>query len=114
MRQSWFRTVYCILALACVFAAGCRREDVRTCVVSMPDLTEADKPKVEAAFRLKTGGVCDGVRTDNLVYDYVGKTLTVTYDSMKIAQTNIRMLLEEKGLRVVYPTNATGVAGYVP
>lgn len=102
----------CAMALA--LFAGCRREDVRACVVSLPDLTEADKPKVEAAFRTKTGMVYDGIQMENLAYDYVGKTLTVTYDSMKIAQTNIRMLLEAKGFRVVYPTNTTGVAGYVP
>lgn len=36
------------------------------------------------------------------------------YDSMKIAHTNIRMLLQEAGLEVVFPkNNKSGVAGYL-
>ena len=41
------------------------------------------------------------------------KTLTMRYDSMKIAQTNIRMLIESKGVEVHFPSNTTGVAGYL-
>ena len=35
------------------------------------------------------------------------------YDSMKIAKTNIRMLIESAGVEVLFPSNATGVAGYI-
>jgi hypothetical protein len=36
------------------------------------------------------------------------------YDSMKIAKTNIRMLIEAAGVEVHFPSNnASGVAGYL-
>ncbi len=34
------------------------------------------------------------------------------YDSMTVAQTNIRMAIESKGIKVVFPENTTGRAGY--
>jgi Fe-S cluster biosynthesis and repair protein YggX len=38
---------------------------------------------------------------------------TTAYDSMKIAKTNIRMLIESAGVEVLFPSNTTGVAGYI-
>ncbi len=102
-----------IVALATL--AGCRREDIREFTVEMPSLTEAGKQKVVDAFTIRSPGrpprVYEGIFTDSFKFDFDKKTLTMKYDSMKIAQTNIRMLIESKGLKVVYPENTTGRAG---
>ena len=97
--------------------SGCRREDIREFTVEMPSLTEADKSKVVDAFTIRSPGrpprVYEGIFTDSFKFDFEKKTLTMKYDSMKIAQTNIRMLIQGKGVEVVFPTNTTGVAGYL-
>ena len=99
------------------FLAGCRREDIREFTVEMPSLTEADKSKVVDAFTIRSPGrpprVYEGILSDSFKFDFDKKTLTLKYDSMKIAQTNIRMLIQGKGVEVVFPTNTTGVAGYL-
>ena len=38
--------------------------------------------------------------------------LQLKYDSMTVAQTNIRMAIESNGIHVVFPENTTGRAGY--
>ena len=97
--------------------SGCRREDIREFTVEMPSLTEADKSKVVDAFTIRSPGrpprVYEGILSDSFKFDFDKKTLTLKYDSMKIAQTNIRMLIQGKGVEVVFPTNTTGVAGYL-
>ena len=106
-----------IAIAAAATMSGCRREDVREFTVEMPSLTEADKSKVVDAFTIRSPGrpphVYEGIFTDSFKFDFGKKTLTMRYDSMKIAQTNIRMLIESKGVEVVFPTNTTGVAGYL-
>ena len=109
-----------VLLTALAFAAvlsGCRREDVREFTVEIPGLTQENKQKVVDAFTLRKPGqtprVYDGIRPDTFVFDFDKKTLTMKYDSMKIAMTNIRMLIESAGVEVLFPSNATGVAGYI-
>jgi hypothetical protein len=104
-----------IVALAAL--SGCRREDIREFTIEMPSLTEADKSKVVDAFTIRSQGrpprVYEGIFIESFKFDFDKKTLTMKYDSMKIAQTNIRMLIQGKGVDVVFPTNTTGVAGYL-
>ena len=104
-----------IVALAAL--SGCRREDIREFTIEMPSLTEADKSKVVDAFTIRSQGrpprVYEGIFIESFKFDFDKKTLTMKYDSMKIAQTNIRMLIQSKGVDVVFPTNTTGVAGYL-
>ncbi|MBO4709545.1 MAG: hypothetical protein J5727_07190 [Kiritimatiellae bacterium] len=104
-----------IVALATL--CGCRREDIREFTVQLPSLTEADRQKVVEAFTIRSPGrpphTYEGVFTDSFKFDFDAKTLTMKYDSMKIAQTNIRMLIQSKGVEVLFPSNTTGVAGYL-
>ena len=86
---------------------GCRREDVREMTVSIPGLAESNKVTVVAVLA-KYGGV----QKDSFVWDMKAKTLTLRYDSMQIAQSNIRYAIAEKGIDTVIPTNTTGRAGY--
>ena len=107
-----------LIAIAAVATlSGCRREDIREFTVDMPSLTEADKQKVVDAFTIRSPDrpprVYDGIFTDSFKFDFEKKTLTMRYDSMKIAQTNIRMLIESNGVEVLFPSNTTGVAGYL-
>ena len=109
MRKSVFATT-CLFAnalLICV-VAGCRRSDVREFTVKLPGLTEANKAQVVEAL-----AKYDGVRKDSYVFDFENKTLTLRYDSMKVARENVRQAIEAKGVEVVYPEVRGGYAGYL-
>ena len=96
-----------ILAALALALAGCRREDVREMTVTMQSLTAADKAKVvEALARFA------GVKKDSYRWDEGAKTLTLRYDSMQVAQANIRYAIDEKGVKVVFPKKADNRAGY--
>ena len=86
---------------------GCRREDVREMTVSMPGLTEANKAKVVEAL-----AKYNGVQKDSYVWDMNAKTLTLRYDSMQIAQANIRYAIDEKGVKVAFPEKTDNRAGH--
>ena len=115
------RAIGVVLLTALAFAAalsGCRREDVREFTVDIPGLTQENKQKVVDAFTVRKPGqpprVYEGIRPDTFSFDFEKKTLTMKYDSMKIAKTNIRMLIEAAGVEVHFPSNnASGVAGYL-
>jgi hypothetical protein len=109
-----------IIAVAAMAAAlsGCRREDVREFTVEIPGLTQENRQKVVDAFTVRKPGqpphVYEGIRPDTFSFDFGKRTLTMKYDSMKIAKTNIRMLIEAAGVEVHFPSNnASGVAGYL-
>lgn len=95
------------VALAVLGFAGCRRTDVREVVVVIPGLTESNKSVVVQAL-----AKYQGIQKDSYVWDMDKKSLKLKYDSMLIAQTNIRMAIAEKGIDVVFPENTTGRAGY--
>ncbi len=87
---------------------GCRREDWRTCTIQMPALVQTDKPKVEAALSLY-----GGIQKSSYQWDFDKRTLTLVYDSMQIAQTNIRRAIEAVGVPVTDPQKS-GPAGFLP
>ena len=95
------------LSLFVLLSPGCRREDVREMTVAMPSLTEADKPKVEAALSRY-----NGVRKDSYRWDMAAKTLTMSYDSMQVAQANVRYAIDEKGVKVAFPEKTDDRAGH--
>ena len=92
-----------LLAAAC----GCRREDIRSVTVEMRGLSERDVPAV-----VKELGRYNGVKKNSLSWDIPAGKLTLKYDSMQIAQTNIRMAIENAGVRVVYPEKKDRKAGH--
>ncbi len=96
-----------LTSLILAFLGGCRREDIREFSVDLPKLTIADQSKVVAAL-----APYGGVDKTSYRWDMKKKTLTLKYDSMQIARTNIRMAIESAGVEVIYPTNTTGRAGY--
>ena len=90
-----------------ILLSGCRREDVREMTVSMPGLREADKAKVVEAL-----AKYNGIQKDSYVWDMSAKTLTLRYDSMQIAQANIRYAIDEKGVKVAFPEKTDTRAGH--
>ena len=102
-RLAFFAFHFSLLLLFC----GCRREDVREMTVSMPALIEGDKAKVVEALQKY-----NGIRKDSYVWDMNAKTLTLRYDSMQIAQANIRYAIDEKGVKVAFPEKADDRAGH--
>lgn len=107
MKTTTIAALMSILALA-----GCRREDIREFTVEIPGLTRGNQAKVEAALRLKDGRPFDGLMPETYAFDFEKKTLTMKYDSMKTAHTNIRMLIADAGVEVAFPSNVTGRAGH--
>ena len=96
-----------LVALSLAFLSGCRRTDVREMTVEMPGLVEADKAKVVAALAKYAG-----VEKDSFRWDMAAKTLTLRYDSMQVAQANIRYAIDEKGVKVAFPEKTDNRAGH--
>jgi len=96
-----------IALTALTLLPGCRRADVREMTVLMPSLTEADKPKVVAALAR-----FNGVEKGSFRWDLSAKTLTLRYDSMQVAQANVRYAIDESGVPVAFPEKADGRAGH--
>jgi len=101
------KTFLLYAALTLMFLPGCRRTDVREMTVSMPGLAEADKAKVVAALSKYAG-----VEKDSYRWDMEARTLTLRYDSMQIAQANIRYAIDEKGVKVAFPEKKDDRAGH--
>lgn len=75
--------------------------------VEMPDLTSADEATV-----VRVLSKYEGVRMSSLFWDESAKMLTLSYDSMKIAQANVRYAIDEKGIRVKFPEKTDEHAGH--
>ena len=96
-----------LLAVSLFLVTGCRRTDVREMTVSMPGLVESDKAKVVEALS-RYGGIEKG----SYKWDMEARTLTLRYDSMQVAQANIRYAIDEKGIKVAFPEKADDRAGH--
>lgn len=107
MNQTIFHASSLLLLTFSFLFCGCRREDIREMTVTMPSLTEAQKATVVAALAKYSG-----VRKDSYVWDMQAKTLTLKYDSMQIAQANIRYAIDEKGVKVAFPEKTDDRAGH--
>ncbi|MBO7683733.1 MAG: hypothetical protein J6T51_03305 [Kiritimatiellae bacterium] len=94
-------------AIVLLAAPGCRREDIREMTVAIPGLAESNKAAIVAAL-----AKYNGVVKDSYQWDLEAGTLRLRYDSMQVAQANIRYAIDEKGIAVSFPSNSTGRAGY--
>ncbi len=94
------KKTFLLIALSALFVLlnGCRREDFREHTFEIPGMTSENIDTIKNAIY-----VYGGVVKDSLEFNLDNKTLKVRFDSMKIAQTNIRMAIEEKGIKVTYP-----------
>ncbi len=91
------RIALAVLVLAAGWAAvlcGCRTSDIRTVTISVPDL------KNEACQKLiaNTFATTDGIFAESVAFDLGKRTVTVRYDSMKLAIKNIEHQIAKLGL----------------
>lgn len=100
---------FAVVVALLMVVAGCRRADVREMTVSLPELDESVKSTVVQALSRASG-----IEKDSYKWDMEKKTLALRYDSMITAQTNIRMIIADKGVKVEFPpNNPSGKAGYI-
>jgi len=100
---------FAVVVALLMAVAGCRRADVREMTVSLPELDESVKSTVVQALSRSSG-----IEKDSYKWDMEKKTLALRYDSMITAQTNIRMIIADKGVKVEFPpNNPSGKAGYI-
>lgn len=108
MKMKHFRPVAAALLAATLFASGgCRREDFRVISFEVPGMDASNTAKIAEALRFY-----EGIDQNSVSFDLERKILTVRFDRMKVAQTNIRMAIEAKGVKVAWPEK-TGPAGYI-
>lgn len=100
-------TIITMALFSAIILSGCRRTDVREMTVDMIGLKESDKSKITAIL-----SKYQGVDTTSFDWDVTAGTLTLKYDSMKIAQANIRYAIDESGIKVKFPVKETDRAGH--
>ena len=113
------KTLVVVLALAAL--VGCRREDWREMTVKVPSLANVDAAAYDAATnRIAVAlraysGVSNGFREEYIVWNPTNRAeLAVRFDSLLVAEMNIRKTIEETGCTVEYPVLEKGVpAGYI-
>ncbi len=87
-RREFIKVVSCVAALTLV---GCRRKDIKSYTLELPNLTPEKKDLV-----IKALSRYGGIDKSSLKFDFKAKTLTLSYDSMQLAKTNIRMAIAEQ------------------
>ena len=92
------KKTFLLIALSALFVLvdGCRREDFREHTFEIPGMTSENIDTIKNAIY-----VYGGVVRNSLEFNLENKTLKVRFDSMKVAQTNIRMAIEEKGVEQI-------------
>ena len=96
-----------VLLITFALTGGCRREDIREMTVEIPGLTEQNKAQVVEVLAKYSG-----IDKTSYAWDMSAKTLTLRYDSMQVAQSNIRYAIDEKGIKVKFPEKTDERAGY--
>lgn len=87
--------------------SGCRREDVREMTVEFVQLADGDRARVERIL-----SHYEGIDRKSYRWDVANRALTLSYDSMKLAQSNVRYAIDEKGIKVKFPEKTDDHAGH--
>lgn len=96
-----------LLLLLPLICLGCRRIDIREMTVKIPGLTKDNQPQVMEALSKYSGIIKESYK-----WDFENRTLTLKYDSINIAQSNIRYAIDEKGIKVEFPAKTDDHAGH--
>ena len=75
-----------VSVFAMIVISGCRRQDIKSYMFEVPKLTPENKDLVIKALSRYAG-----IDKSSYVFDFKAKTITLSYDSMQLAKTNIRM-----------------------
>lgn len=101
----------CIFVLAGVLAVvGCRKQDVRTVTVSVPEMRNRACAKVigDALSRQM------GVKPTKLKFDLSTRTVDVPYDSLFVAKKNIEFTIADAGFSANEVPANTNAASSLP
>ena len=79
------------IAAALIFTVACRTQDIRIQVIRTPQLINNDCAQILVRDLTKTEGVSE------VIYSLQDKTVTVTYDSMKLALKNLESVIAMAG-----------------
>lgn len=96
-----------IFILALALFGGCRRADVRSMTVEFESISAAEQSIV-----LKALARYEGIDKSSYAWDLEKRTLTLKYDSMKLAQSNVRYSIDEAGVKVKFPVKEGDYAGH--
>jgi copper chaperone CopZ len=87
------KSLYVILIFSVLIFCGCRIRDERELIIKVPQMqTEQDVVKVRAALVS-----LNGVDLQNARFDLPNHTVTVSFDSMVVANKNIEIAIAEAG-----------------
>jgi copper chaperone CopZ len=91
--------------------ASCRKTDVRTAVIRVPQMRTQDGAKLvtEAIKQARYG-----VQVDSIKADVVSRTVTLKYDSMELAIKNIEFLVADAGFDANEVPRNTAAAAKLP
>ena len=79
--------------LGVLLLPGCRETDVRKMTIKVPAMAgEEDVQRIRKAL-----SPLNGVNKDQAVFDVKEHTITLTYESMVVAQKNIEIAIAEAG-----------------
>lgn len=101
------RLAVAFLISALVLFTGCRRADVRSMTVEFEAISATEQPIV-----LKALARYEGIDKSSYAWDLEKRTLTLKYDSMKLAQSNVRYSIDEAGVKVKFPVKEGDHAGH--
>ena len=85
------RNLFGSLAIAMLLACGCFRQDVRTLVVSVPQMKSADCSKIIQGALSRIEGIVTAVP------DLEKRTMVITYNSTKLSIKNVEFLIAGVG-----------------
>lgn len=95
MKKLAAKIAIAFLSAAALAAGGCRRTDVRDWTVEVPSMTGQNADKIRGILEK-----FDGVDAKSIKFDFPARTVSLAYDSMKLAKMNIAMDLEKAGFAV--------------
>lgn len=90
--------------------AGCRKQDVRTVTVSIPEMHNSACVRIVGDALVKQMGV----KPDALMFNLEQKTVMVTYDSLIIARKNIEFAIADVGFSANEVPADTNAAAALP
>jgi copper chaperone CopZ len=102
------RMILCLIAAAGVLAvAGCRKQDIRTVTVSVPDMRN------RACANIIGNALSQqmGVKPKEMKFDVDLRTVEVSYDSLFVAKKNIEFAIADVGFAAnEIPANTNAAA----
>lgn len=82
-----------VLTVCALAAVSCRRYDVRTVTIHVPEMGNKECSRIVEDALAKVGGI----QMDKLKVDTLSRTVTVMYDSLQLSIKNVEFAIAEAG-----------------